>query len=77
MLVQFVLFMNRVVREVNAIVLERRASIQCLGYENCQMFADDTAQVTDLSEKLQKLVTKCRRVYERRKLRVNMNKNEK
>lgn len=41
------------------------------------MFADDTAQVTDLSEKLQKLVTKCRRVYERRKQRVNMNKNEK
>ena len=77
----FNLFMDGVVREVNARVLERGASMQSVGDERAWevsqlLFADDTALVADSSEKLQKLVTEFGKVCERRKLRVNVNKSK-
>ena len=39
------------------------------------LFADDTALVADSGEKLCRLVSEFGRVYERRKLRVNVDKS--
>ena len=47
------------------------------GWELCQvLFVDDTALVADLDCKLQKLVKNFSRVYERIKLKVNVNKSK-
>ena len=43
---------------------------------NQMLFADDTALVADLDEKLRRLVSEFGRVCERRKLRVNVGKSK-
>ena len=76
----FNVYMDGVVREVNARILGR--GLELIGadggaYELSQLlFADDTALVADSEEKLCRLVTEFGRVCERRKLRVNINKSK-
>ena len=76
----FNIYMDGVVREVNARVLGRGLSlVNEDGREwslNQLLFADDTALVADSEEKLRRLVTEFGRVCERRKLRVNVGKSK-
>ena len=46
------------------------------GLRNQLLFADDTALVADSEEKLFRLGSEFGRVYERRKLRVNVGKSK-
>ena len=71
--------MDGVFREVNVRVLGRLELPSPNGgrFEiNQLLFADDTALVTDLDEKLCRLVSEFDRVRERRKLRVNVPKSK-
>ena len=75
-----VLYMDGVVREVNARVLGRGLKLVD-GNENewelnQLLFADDTVVVADSERKLCQLVTEFGRVCERRKLRVNVDKSK-
>ena len=76
----FNVYMDCVVREVNARVLEKGQDLQSV---NCDMleinqllFADDTAVVADSVEKLCRLVSEFGSVCERRKMRVNVGKSK-
>ena len=72
--------MDGVVREVNVKVLEKGLKLLSANvgrFEiNQLLLADDTALVADSDEKLCRLVSEFGRVYERRKLRVNIGKNK-
>ena len=76
----FNLYMDGVVREVNARVLGRGLRLKDengLEWElNQLLFADDAVFVADSEEKLQRLVTDFGRVCERRKLKVNVGKSK-
>ena len=76
----FNLYIDGVVREVNARVLGRRLKLvdgDDSEWELNQLqFADDTAVVADSERKLCQLVTEFGRVCERRKLRVNVGKSK-
>ena len=77
----FNVYMDGVVREVNARVLGRGAELSTVGgvqrWEiNQLLFADDTALVADSGKKLQRLVTEFGVVCSRRKLRVNVKKSK-
>ena len=76
----FNLYMDGVVREVNARVLGRGLKLVD-GNENewelnQLLFADDTVVVADPERKLCQLVTEFGRICERRKLRVNVGKSK-
>ena len=75
----FNLYIDGVVREVNARVLGRGVELlDGNGNDwrlNQLLFADDTVVVADSEEKLGQLVTEFGRVCERRKLRVNVGKS--
>ena len=77
----FNLFMDGVVREINARLGERGLGlIEGNGGRNWVLnqvlFADDTALVADSEEGLQQLVTEFGRVCNRRKLKVNVGKSK-
>ena len=76
----FNLFIDGVVREVNARVLGRGLKLvdgEDRMWELCQLlFADDAVFVADSEEKLRRLVEEFGRVCERRKLRVNVGKSK-
>ena len=76
----FNMYMDGVVREVNARVLGRGLELVDrsggLWEVNQLLFADDTALVADSEEKLKRLVSEFGRVCERRKLRVNVAKSK-
>ena len=76
----FNLYIDGVVREVNARVMGRGLELNGGGgmrWELCQLlFADDTALVADTEEKLRTLVREFGRVCDRRKLRVNVSKSK-
>ena len=76
----FNLFIDGVVREVNACVLGRGLGLvderDCMWELNQLLFADDTVFVADSEEKLCRLVAEFGRVCERRKLRVNVGKSK-
>ena len=78
--VAFNLFIDGVVREVNACVLGRGLGLvderDCMWELNQLLFADDTVFVADSEEKLCRLVAEFGRVCERRKLRVNVGKSK-
>ena len=71
----FNVYMDGVVREVNARVLGKGLELLSANggrFEiNQLLFADDTALLAYSDEKLCRLVSEFGRVYERRKLRVN------
>ena len=76
----FNLYIDGVVREVNARVLGRGLKLMD-GSDNAWqlnqlLFADDTVVVADSEEKLRQLVTEFGRVCKRRKLRVNVGKSK-
>ena len=76
----FNLYIDGVVREVNARVLDRGLKLAD-GNDNewklnQLLFADDTVVVADSERKLCKLVTEFGRVCERRKLQVNVGKSK-
>ena len=76
----FNLYIDGVVREVNALVLGRGLKL-VYGHDNewklnQLLFVDDTVVVVDSERKLCQLVTEFGRVCERRKLRVNVGKNK-
>ena len=72
--------MDGVVREVNVRVLGKGLELLSANggrFEiNQLLFADDPALVADSEEKLCRLVSEFGRVYERRKLRVNVCKSK-
>ena len=76
----FNLFMDGVVREINARLGDRGLGL--IGDDrqpwklNQILFADDTALVADSEEALQQLVTEFGRVCKRRKLKVNVEKSK-
>ena len=76
----FNLYIDGVVREVNARVLVRGLTLvdgNDSEWElNQLLFADDTVVVADSERKLYQLVTEFGRVCERRKLRVNVGKSK-
>ena len=76
----FNVYMDGVVREVNVRVLGKEQELLSANggkFEiNQLLFADDTALVADLEEKLCRLVNEFGRVYERRKLRVTVGKSK-
>ena len=76
----FNLFIDGVVREVNASVLGRGLGLvderDRMWELNQLLFADDAVFVADSEEKLCRLVTEFGRVCERRKLRVNVGKSK-
>ena len=76
----FNLFIDGVVREVNARVLGRGLGLvderDYMWELNQLLFADDTVFVADSEEKLCQLVAEFGRVCERRKLRVNVGKSK-
>ena len=76
----FNIYMDGVVREVNASVLGRGLGLVSEeGEEWCVnqlLFADDTALVADTEEKLARLVREFARVCGRRKLKVNVGKSK-
>ena len=76
----FNLYIDGVVREVNARVMGRGLKLidaNANEWElNQLLFADDTVVVADSEEKLNQLVTEFGRVCERRKLRVNVDKSK-
>ena len=69
-----------IVREVNVRVLEKGLELLSANggrYEiNQLLFADNSALASDSEEKFGRLVSEFGRVYERRKLRVNVGKSE-
>ena len=73
-------YMNGVVREVNAWVLGKGLELlQCEWWQdeiNQLLFGDDTALLADSEEKFCRLVSKFGRVCEWRKLRVNVGKSK-
>ena len=76
----FSLYIDGVVREVNALVLGKGLKLVD-GNDNewelnQLLFVDDTVVVTDSEKKLCQLVTEFGRVCERRKLRVNVGKSK-
>ena len=76
----FNLYIDGVVREVNARVLGRRLKL-VNGNDNEWdlnqfLFVDDTLVMADSERKLCQLVTEFGRVCERRKLRVNVGKSK-
>ena len=76
----FNVYMDGVVQEVNAWVLGKGLELLSANGGRCEinqlLFADDTALVADSEEKLYRLVSEFGRVYERRKLRVNVGKSK-
>ena len=76
----FNVYVDGVVREVNVRMLGKGLELLSANggrFEiNQLLFADDTAQVADSEEKLCRLVCEFGRVYERRKLRVNVGKSK-
>ena len=76
----FNVYMDGVVREVNARVLQRGVRlISDAGMEwevNQLLFADDTALVADSEVKLQRLVEEFGRVCKNRRLKVNIDKSK-
>ena len=74
----FNVYMDDVVREVNVRVLGKWLELLSANgsrFEiNQLLFADDTALVADSEEKLGREVSEFGRVFERRKLRVNVRK---
>ena len=76
----FNVYMDGVVQEVNVRVLRKRLELLSTNggrFEiNQLLFADDTVLVPDSEEKLCRLVSEFGRVYERRKLRVNVGKSK-
>jgi len=76
----FNMFMDGVVKEVNARVMSRGAELlegNGVSWQVSQLlFADDTALVADSEEKLRRLVVEFGIVCERRKLRVNVGKSK-
>ena len=76
----FNVYMDGVVREVNARMLGRGLSLVGEnGREwrlNQLLFADDTALLADSEEKLRQLVEEFGRVCSRRKLKVNESKSK-
>ena len=72
--------MDSVVREVNVRVFGKGLALLSANGErfeiNQLLFADDTALVADLEEKLCRLVSEFFRVCERRKLTVNVGKGK-
>ena len=76
----FNVYMDDVVREVNARVLWKGLELLRVNdgrFEiNHLLFADDTALVADSEQKLCRLMTEFGRVCERRKLRVNVGKSK-
>ena len=74
----FNIYMDGVVREVKVRVLGKWLELLSANggrFEiNQPLFADDTALVADSEDKLCRLVSEFARVYERRKLRVNVGK---
>ena len=76
----FNVYMDGVVREVNVRVLGKLLELLSANggrFEiNQLLFADDTALVADSEEKLCGLVSGFGRVYEKRKLRVNVGKSK-
>ena len=75
----FNLYMDVVVREVQARTLERGAQLVGDGEDKWEVsqlpFADDTVLVAD-SKKLERLVEEFSRVCRRRKLKVNVMKSK-
>ena len=75
----FNVYMDGVVRKMNVRVLGKGLKLLSTNggwFEiNQLLFADDTALVADLEEKLCRLVSEFGRVCERRKLRVNVGKS--
>ena len=76
----FYVYRDGSVREVNGRVLGKRLELlNAYGgrFEiNRLLFADDTALLADLQEKFCRLVSEFGRVFERRKLRVNVGKSK-
>ena len=76
----FNLYIDRVVREVNARVLGRGLKLVVgndNGWElNHLLFVDDTVAVADFERKMCQLVTEFGRVCERRKLQVDVGKSK-
>lgn len=76
----FNIFIDSVVKEVNARVLEKGTEMvdgqKCKWEVNQLLFADDTALVGDSEEKLQRLVTEFGMVCYNRKLKVNADKSK-
>lgn len=75
----FNMYMDGVVREVNARVLGTGCELvkgNQKWHLNQILFADDTALVADSEERLRRLVTEFGRVCERRKLSVNVGKSK-
>ena len=76
----FNIYIDGVVREVNARVLGRGLKLrdrnECDWELNQLLFADDTVVVADSEEKLCQLVSEFGRVCKRRKLRVNVGKSK-
>ena len=78
----FNLYMDGVVREVNARVCERGVELVNVGEVNQRMeveqllFADDAALVADSKEKLVRLIREFERVCNRRKLKINVGKSK-
>ena len=76
----FNIYIDGVVREVNARVLGRGLKLLDGNENNWEinqlLFADDTVVVADSEEKLGQLVTEFGRVCKRRKLRVNVGKSK-
>ena len=76
----FNVYMDGVVREVNVRVLGKGLELLSANsgrFEiNQLLFADDTALVADSEEKLCRLVSEFGRVWERRKLKVNLGKSK-
>ena len=76
----FNVYMDGVDREVNVRVLWKGLELPSADGDRFEikqlLFADDTALVADSEEKLCRLVSEFGRVFERRKLRVNVGKSK-
>ena len=76
----FNVYMDGVIREVNVKVLGKGLELLSVNGGRLEinqlLFADDTALVADLEDKLCRLVTEFGTVCERRKLRVNVGKSK-
>ena len=72
--------MDGVIREVNVWVLEKMLELLSANGDRIEInqlsFADDTALVASSEEKLYRLVSEFGRVWERRKLRVNVSQSK-
>ena len=76
----FNVYMDGVVRELNVRVLGKGLELLSANGDRSEtnqlLFADDTALVPDSEDKLCRLVSEFGRLYERRKLRVNVGKSK-